>query len=117
MAQADIANFVEVLTKDPDQIRFEDSMKIIDANYEFTPSAFSNGKQNNAEGENSGSCKVFAFGQLNELSKQQTLALFGQYYQDVLSTPYGDDHQNIRQFIKNGWNGISFSQPALSAKA
>ncbi|GDY28038.1 type III effector [Agarivorans sp. Toyoura001] len=116
MAQADTTSFIEILTQDPDQIRFEDSMAIIEANYSFTPSAFTNGEQNNAAGENSGSCKVFAFAQLQALSKQQTLALFGQYYQDVLDTPQGEDHQNIRQFIKNGWNGISFSQPALSKK-
>jgi hypothetical protein len=60
---------------------------------------------------------VFAFAQLNQLDKQQTLHIFGQYYQDVLAKPYAEDHQNIRQFIQNGWDGIQFSQAALSEKA
>ncbi|GGB14097.1 HopJ type III effector protein [Agarivorans gilvus] len=117
MPQADIASFIEVLTNDPQQVRFEDSIALIDANYDFSPCAFSNGSQQNAAGENNGSCKVFAFAQLNQLDKQQTLHIFGQYYQDVLAKPYAEDHQNIRQFIQNGWDGIQFSQAALSEKA
>ena len=34
--------------------------------------------------------------------------LWGQYYRDVLATPDGTDHQNIRNFMKNGWDGVDF---------
>ncbi|MGY5453008.1 HopJ type III effector protein [Agarivorans sp. MS3-6] len=54
-------------------------MAIIDANFEFTPSALINGQQSNTTGENSGSCKLFAFAQIQGLDQQQTWHLFGQY--------------------------------------
>jgi hypothetical protein len=34
----------------------------------------------------------------------------------VLKHPEGTDHQNIRNFIKTGWNGIEFSGSALVRK-
>ena len=40
------------------------------------------------------------------LSKEETLALFGGYYRDVVATPEGDDHPNIRNFMKSGWEGV-----------
>ena len=41
------------------------------------------------------------------LSKEETLALFGGYYRDVVATPEGDDHPNIRNFMKSGWDGVT----------
>ncbi|WP_390904125.1 HopJ type III effector protein [Shewanella phaeophyticola] len=108
--------FLESLNQRAHELRFEDTMALIDANYDFTPSAFKNGDQLNDAGQNSGSCKVFAFGQIQQLSEQQTLQLFGQHYRDVLATPQGSDHQNIRQFMLHGWAGILFSQLALTLK-
>ncbi len=90
-------------------------MAVIDEAYRFTPTAFRNGELANEAGENSGSCKIYAFGQLHALSEQQTLACFGHYYrEDVLQHPDGTDHQNIRNFIKTGWGGITFSGKALA---
>jgi hypothetical protein len=55
------------------------------AHYDFEPIAFENGIQHNAAGENSGSCKVFAFAEMQELTPEATLACFGSYYfEDVL---------------------------------
>ncbi|MEG0198898.1 MAG: HopJ type III effector protein, partial [Acinetobacter sp.] len=34
----------------------------------------------------------------------------------VLATPEATDHQNIRQFMLNGWDGIQFESEALAAK-
>jgi len=34
----------------------------------------------------------------------------------VLATPEATDHQNIRQFMQNSWNGIQFEGQALTAK-
>lgn len=93
---------------------FEDSIQVIADNYRYTPTAFCNGEVENAAGQNEGSCKIFAFAQLNSLSEAQTLACFGRFYQDVLNTPDGNDHGNIRSFMVNGWNGISFAGEALA---
>lgn len=83
-------------------------MAMIECNYEFMQTIFTNGLQKNGSGENSGSCKLFDFALLQELDQQQILACFGRYYRDdVLLHPDNNDHQNIRQFIKNG----SFDKP------
>jgi hypothetical protein len=70
----------------------------------------------NEAGENQGSAKVFAFAIINNLSKEDTLLLFAEHYQSVLETPEGIDHQNIRQFMTQGWAGIQFEGVALTAK-
>ena len=89
----------------------------MDENYEFTPSAFRNGELQNAAGQNSGSCKIFSFAKLQKLSAEKTLQCFGDYYRvDVLQNPQATDHQNIRNFIEFGWNGIDFEGSALRAK-
>jgi len=33
-----------------------------------------------------------------------------------LKNPEGTDHQNIRNFMKSGWDGITFDQNALKDK-
>ena len=96
-------------------VSFDDTMNIINEHYHYTPTTFSNGLGNNsvtnAAGSNEGSCKIFAFAQLNQLDQQQTLNLFGDFYhQDVLNVPNGNDHQNIRNFMQYGWEGIQFSE-------
>lgn len=112
----ELAAFIEQLGEN-ETLDFEDTMAVIEANYLYTPVQFSNGDQINEAGTNEGSCKIFAFAQLNQLSEAQTLACFGRFYRvDVLQNPEGSDHGNIRNFIKHGWSGISFNLPALSTK-
>jgi len=107
--------FLQRLTNSPEQIEFSDTMAVIEGAYTFTPTKFTNGDSVNNADQNNGSCKIFAFGLLNKLSEQQTLACFGGYYRDdVLKSPDGDDHQNIRNFISTGWQGIQFSGQALA---
>jgi len=109
--------FLEKLNAQPESIEFTETMSVIENQYQFTETAFTNGEQSNAAGENSGSCKLFSFAKLNQLSEAQTLACFGAYYRDdVLAHPDADDHQNIRQFIINGWSGVKFSAEALAIK-
>ncbi len=98
------------------QAQFSDVLAYIDARYQHVATAFENGAQHNAAEQNQGSCKVFAFAQLNGLDAAQTLRLFAEHYQAVLATPEGNDHQNIRQFMQHGWDGIRFSGIALTAK-
>jgi hypothetical protein len=99
---------------------FQDTMAVIAAHYHYTPTAFRNGIAApivNAAGSNEGSCKLFAFAQLQQLSVADTLALFGDYYRmDVLQHPEGNDHQNIRRFMQDGWAGIAFDGEALQAR-
>ena len=93
---------------------FNETIATIERYYAFTPCGFRNGALSNAPGQNSGSCKVFAFARAQQLNEQQTLHCFGQYYRDVLQNPQGNDHQNIRNFIQFGWSGIKFDQEPLS---
>ena len=112
-----IKEFKEKLTQFPTQISFSETMAVIDENYDFTPTAFKNGGTYNKEGENSGSCKLFAFAKIQQFSQEETLACFGSYYfEDVLKNPEKNDHQNIRNFMKTGWNGILFEGEALKLK-
>ncbi|NLW04915.1 MAG: HopJ type III effector protein [Pseudomonadaceae bacterium] len=98
-------------------VDFKAVMQVIEAEYTFIPSHFTNGNLVNLANTNNGSCKIFAFGLLNQLSKQATLNAFGDFYtQDVLQNPEGLDHQNIRNFMQSGWAGISYSSPALQKK-
>jgi len=108
--------FLTQLTQRPEQVEFSDTMAVIEENYQFTPSSFVNGDTVNEAKQNNGSCKIFAFGLLNKLSAEQTLACFGSYYRDdVLKNPQGDDHQNIRNFMISGWDGVKFENSALTS--
>ena len=110
-----------LLQTHPDAVEFQDVMAVIAAQYDYTPTRFSNGLDDdrivNAAGENEGSCKIFALGQLLGLNQPQTLACFGRFYrEDVLPHPRGDKHANIRHFMRHGWAGIHFDSQALAPK-
>lgn len=111
-----IQTLLEQLNSSPNTISFNDVISVIENNYDFTDTAFTNGQQHNEKGQNSGSCKVFCFAQIHGLNKNKTLTLFGQYYQDVLNTPTASDHQNIRQFMQHGFAGLSFFGNTLTLK-
>ncbi|RTZ67610.1 MAG: type III effector [Aquificaceae bacterium] len=109
--------FLNKLNKTPEKIEFADTMAVIENNYDFTETAFSNGDLYNAAGENSGSCKLFSFATLQHLDTEQALACFGAYYRDdVLLQPEGNNHQNIRHFMDTGWGGIKFEGNALALR-
>jgi hypothetical protein len=112
---------IQQLKSNPEGVTFNDVMTVIKANYDYQATAFRNGLLKtsvvNDAGSNEGSCKIFAFAQLNGLSKEQTLACFGDYYRtDVLQFPNNTDHQNIRNFINDGWAGIEFFGTPLTQK-
>lgn len=99
---------------------FEDTIAVINAHFTYTPTQFKNGLSHtaviNEAGKNEGSCKIFYFAQLMQLDEISTLKCFGRFYQDVLNTPDGADHMNIRNFMKDGWQGIAFAGVALQPK-
>jgi len=98
------------------EAKFADVLAHIDAAYQHTATAFKNGLQHNAANENQGSAKVLTFAKIQGLDPEQTLSLFAEHYQSVLATPEATDHQNIRQFMLNGWDGVVFEGTALTAK-
>ncbi|MBO0591085.1 HopJ type III effector protein [Cellulophaga sp. E16_2] len=112
-----IADFKNRLEHTPKEIEFSETMAVIEEHYNFSPTAFTNGVLKNAAGENSGSCKLFAFAVDQELTKEQTLACFGAYYfDDVLNDPAGNGHQNIRNFMVTGFEGLHFDGVAVTDK-
>lgn len=116
-----IEKLLNQLNTQAEQIDFATVISTIEAHYNYTPQTFTNGvgdgRVTNSAGTNEGSCKIFAFAQLQGLSEFKTLKLFGEHYRKVLVTPDETDHANIRTFMRHGWEGINFSAPALQAKA
>jgi len=101
------------------RVEFEETIATIEQNYRYQPVTFTNGfgaeKIINAAGTNEGSCKIFAFACLHELTQDSTLALFGNFYWvDVLGNPGGSNHKNIRNFMKFGWDHIEMEGQALT---
>jgi hypothetical protein len=112
-----VKELVQKIKTQAENIQFSEIIETVDANYNFTPTAFKNGETMNEANQNNGSCKVFSFAKNQNLTKEETLACFGDYHRkDVLENPAGTDHQNIRNFIKFGWEGILFEGEALSEK-
>lgn len=97
-------------------VPFTQVIAFIEDQYLHQPTAFRNGDVFNEATQNQGSAKVFAFAQLNQLSEEDTLYLFGEHYQSVLANANGTDHQNIRQFTMNGWSGVVFEGEVLVPK-
>lgn len=110
-------SFLKKLNETPQEVAFTDTMAVVEALYDFTPTAFKNGDLHNEAGQNSGSCKLFSFAKIQGFSVEQTLACFGDFYRkDVLENPDASNHQNIRNFMKTGWAGISFEGTSLTQK-
>lgn len=99
--------------KQSESIVFATVIETIDSNYSFTPTYFKNGEVVNEANVNNGSCKVFSFAKKHGLNAKETVFLFGEHYQKVLNTPEDNDHQNIRNFLAFGWEGVEFENEAL----
>ncbi|MDM1294651.1 HopJ type III effector protein [Sphingobacterium sp. N143] len=110
-------NIEQLLAKSASgQLQFQEVLDHIAAHYDYHPTTFQNGSLQNSKEENQGSAKLLYFAQLNQLSKEDTLRLFAEHYQNVLDNPTGEGHQNIRQFMANGWDGVAFEQAVLNLK-
>ena len=111
-----LKQFLKLLDQSPDDIQFADSSELIERLYRFTATPFINGPLNNSVDENQGSCKIFAFAIDQNLDQQQTLLCFGEHYRAVLKDPDGSEHGNIRQFMKTGWDALSFDDNPVTAR-
>lgn len=113
----DLQEFLNKLRTTPEAISFQETIDTIHRHFHYTPAAFRNGPLKNAAGQNEGSCKIFALGQTLQLSEQETLQCFGDYYRkDIVNNPGGQDHANIRNFLAQGWEAIAFEKSPLAAK-
>ncbi len=104
------------LEMDASELTFEEVIELIDTHYETGLLEFKNGDIVNKQGENEGSAKVLSYAALSNLDKDTTLKLWGQYYREVLEDPKGDSHQNIRNFMKYGWDGVPFENGIALAR-
>ena len=111
-----IQEFKTKLKANSTSILFAETMQVIEDNYNFIPTTFTNGDIKNKAGENSGSCKLFAFAKIQKMTKEEALFCFGEHYKNVLEDENGDSHQNIRNFMKSGFDGLSFESEALELK-
>lgn len=111
-----IQQFIDILKASPTKVTFSETMQVIDDNYNFTPTAFKNGEIKNDAGQNNGSCKLFAFAKLQNLTKEETLFCFGEHYQSILADENGTSHQNIRNFMNTGFEGLVFEGDVLKRK-
>ena len=110
---------IKKIQTESETVSFQEIISFINAYYRYAPARCINGINYelviNEAGDNEGSCKIFAFAQMNELDEIQTLHCFGEYYRvDVLQHPDNDDHANIRTFIKYGWKYIKFDNRVLT---
>ena len=104
-------------------VKFTEVMAKIDELYDHNPQfGYSSGvgtdgfETENKAGTNMGSNKVFYFAKMHDFTEEMTLRLFCEHYQDVLDTPDGQSHLNIRSFMKNGWAGVRFEGETLRPK-
>ena len=116
--KAGVEKLLQKIRQNPAAISFDEVIATIKENYQYTPTRFSNGlgeaRVINEVGQNEGSCRIFAFARLHDLSETETLNCFGKFYrEDVLGNPAGNDHTNIRNFMRDGWAGIVFDGEVL----
>lgn len=111
-----IEEILDLIVTHPEKVEFGEVISSIDTHFDFTPTAFRNGDVYNDAGQNTSSCKIFSFGLFQKLDKEAMLTCFGSYYKEVLETPEGDDHQNIRNFMKTGWEGLEMDGQPLKKK-
>jgi len=111
-----LKDLLAAVYQQPESLVFDQVIATIDSEFYFTPTAFANGSLKNSADQNQGSCKVFSFASKSGLSEPHTLTLFAEHYRDVLANPDGDNHQNIREFMHQGWKAVSFQKIALKKK-
>lgn len=109
-----LSDFLIAIDKDTHQ--FASTLAFINQWFDFTPSAFRNGKVNNTAEQNQGSCRALAMASMLGLTGEQALKCFGEHYRDVVATPGVDNHHNLRRLQAEGLVNIQFDHPPLRRK-
>lgn len=110
-----LEQFLSTVANKPATISFKSTIDVIAASYRYQPCGFHNGSAYSAAGQNEGSCKLLAFAQIHQLSSEQTLHCFGDFYRiDVLQHPQNTDHNNIRQLMETGIAAVRFDGTPLT---
>lgn len=95
---------------------FNDVLNFIDNHYITQAVSFKNGKLINGSHENQASARVLSLAKIFALSEEETLSLYAEHYQSVLADPKGKGHENIRNFMEYGWDGITLNKLAIIPK-
>lgn len=116
-----VDQLLKKIREESEKVSFEEIVATINVHYSYTPTRFSNGLGDshvvNEAGQNEGSCRIFAFAKMHGLNQKETLGCFGRFYrEDVLGNPSGVDHMNIRNFMRDGWDGLRFDGEVLAPK-
>lgn len=85
---------------------FEQTIAMIDANFQYFAVPMKIGDLISAPNVNVASSKIFAFGLMTRMDEASTLKMFGEIYSNL--DPAGSDHPNIRNFMRDGWGGVFF---------
>ena len=105
-----LEQLLEQLDSKPENTEFQDVIDVIDENYRYTPTRFTNGLGESAiineAGENEGSCKIFSFARINDLTAEQTLNCFGRFYRDDVLKNQKDQDQQRAQASQSTTNNI-----------
>ena len=84
-----VAELVQKIKTQAENIQFSEIIETVDANYNFTPTAFKNGETMNEANQNNGSCKVFSFAKnQRNLLKPSQLKLISSYYKLFIIKPF-----------------------------
>jgi len=104
--------FLKKLNDDPEAVTFDEALATVGEHYRLTPCGYTLAGVRFDVDQVHRSCQLYAFGILHKLSKEQTLACFGEHYrEDVLKHPQGSDHQTVRLFMQVGWEGLKLDSP------
>ncbi|MBT3852888.1 hypothetical protein HOF65_02590 [bacterium] len=95
---------------------FNATIFFIHSEYEYEAKPFSIAGKESKAGQNEGTAKILAFSIDNGLNLQDTLLLFGDFFQEVNDDPEGVEHENIRLLMANGLESVKFSKGSCLRK-
>jgi hypothetical protein len=98
--------FAEDIKSGKKEVSLQESVAFIDQHYDYFAVPFTVGDIENKANENTNIAKILSFALMTKMDEDQTLRLFGEVYRNL--SPNGNDHLNIRNFKKYGWNRVIF---------
>ena len=89
-------------------VKMDDVIAVIDAEFEYTDVGFSVGAIENKPGTNVKSSKILSYAYLTKMDTETALKCYGEVYREVKADPNGDSHGNIRALMKGGTECVKF---------